>query len=215
MPLETTRERLGDGDDHLGGDAVVGIVVAGEPVVVVLGLALRPDGHAASRDRPDRAARNASPASGDAGVGDRHVEGVFRPVGLVERDRELLALGRELAGGRLRAGRDPGDLELRARSRGRPSSGKGGAGSGGVRHRAADLRFLAIERQLGLDMLDVNDRGCRSVWRGASGLANGRRVGAGGAPDGGLCAAAFGDDDATSRPAASCWMYLVIKIPGC
>ena len=40
-------ERLGDRDDHLGRDAVVGIVVAGEPVVVVLGLALGPD-----RQRP-------------------------------------------------------------------------------------------------------------------------------------------------------------------
>ena len=44
-PVGYDRKGLGDGDDHLGGDAVVGIIVAGEPVVIVFGLALGPDGH--------------------------------------------------------------------------------------------------------------------------------------------------------------------------
>ena len=98
-------ERLVDGDDHLGGGAVVGIVVAGKPVVGVFGLALCPD-----RQRLLGIGRvrghEVEARFGRAAVSDRQVDRVVGSVRLVEGDRQLLSLGRELAGRRLRADRD-------------------------------------------------------------------------------------------------------------
>ena len=147
-------ERPGDRDDHLGRDAVVGIIVAGKPVVVVLGLPLRPDGlWLLGIGRVG--GHKMEPGLRVATVADRQVKGILRPVGLVESDRERLALGRELAGGRLLAGGDPGDLQFWTAvevDRGQVRMERGQ----GMRHRPMKLLLLGVEGQLGLDVLDVH-----------------------------------------------------------
>ena len=73
-----TKSGFCDRDDHLGGGPIVRIVVAGEPVVRVLGLALGPDGQGLlGIGRVGM--HEVEPGSGEPGVFDRQVEGIVGP----------------------------------------------------------------------------------------------------------------------------------------
>ena len=140
-------------DDHLGGRAFVGVVVARDPVPGVLRLADRPDARPALRV-VGVGLHESDPLPGRSRIRHREVEGVVGAVGAVEGDGELVALLGELA--RLGADGDARDLEFRAAVEGKrvePGIERGDR----VGDRAADLALLGVERQVALDVPDVED----------------------------------------------------------
>jgi hypothetical protein len=100
------------------------------------------------------------------------VEGVVGSVGTAEGDGELVPFVVEFA--RLRADRDARDLHISAAVEDdgvEPGVERGD----GVRHRTANLALLGVERELGLDVADVESAdpldpsGRPGAWRMAAG----------------------------------------------
>ena len=152
-PVGDDRQRLGNGHDRLGGRAIVGKVIARNPVTGFVRLALRPDRLRMFVGR----AHEIHSALRRTGITDDERQGIARVVRLVERDLQGFLVFIVIESKRLAvlfADRDAFDLQLGpAVERHRVDLRKKRREN--VRHFPFKLFLLGIESQFELNMFDV------------------------------------------------------------